>query len=200
MNTMEKPASVHAGNKRFRFLRRFVKDERGSNALEFTMLIFPFTLMMFAVIESGISFAAQQIMSNAADDVARGLRVNTLIPSIRPDGSTPTPPEIAAKVKEMICDEISVLVTAGCPGLAIDLRTYAKFEDVPVLLGRKSDGDIELTGFHIVPGGAGDINSIRVAYRWPVIADFMRKYLAELPDGKTLLFSTLTWRNEPYES
>ena len=135
-------------------------------------------------------------MSNAADDVARGLRVNTLLPSIN---ANPTPEQIADKVRDMICDEISVLVTEDCPGLEIDLRTYASFGEVPTILGRGSDGDINTSGWDINPGGGGAINSIRVVYRWPVIADFMRKYLAELPDGKTLLFTTLTWQNERYD-
>lgn len=196
MNMIENPAPEPADKKRFKFLRRFCKDERGSNAIEFVILIFPFTLMMFAVIESGISFAAQQIMSNAADDVARGLRVNTLLPSIN---ANPTPQQIKDKVREMICDEISVLAAANCPELEIDLRTYPTFADVPVTLGRTGSGDINTSGWDITPGGGGDINSIRVVYRWPVITDFMRKYLAELPDGKTLLYSTLTWQNEEYD-
>ena len=121
---------------------------------------------------------------------------DTLLPSIN---ANPTPQQIRDKVRDMICDELSVLATAECPGLAIDLRTYATFSAVPTTLGRLPNGDINTSGWDIVPGVGDDIQSIRVVYRWPVIADFMRKYLAELPDGKTLLFSTLTWRNEPYE-
>ena len=189
MNTNENPASQPAAKKRFRFLRRYCKDERGSNAIEFALLIFPFTLMMFAVIETGVSFAAQQLLSNAADDVARGLRVNTISQA----DATP------AAIRDAICDQISILVATGCPELLIDLREYATFSAVPLTIPRTAGGDVDSAGFQIAPGGGGKKNSIRVFYRWPVMADFMRRYLAELPDGKTLLYTTLTWQNEPYD-
>jgi Flp pilus assembly protein TadG len=190
MNTTEQPVSKSTVKKRFALLRRFGMDERGSNAIEFAILIFPFTLMMFAVIETGVSFAAQQILSNATDDVARGLRVNTITQA----QATP------AAIRDAICDEISILVAAGCPELAIDLREYPSFGAVPLTIPRTGTGDLNTAGFQITPGAGGTINNIRVFYRWTVYADFMRKYLAELPGGKTLLFSTLTWQNEPYES
>jgi Flp pilus assembly protein TadG len=189
MTNTENQASQTVVKKRFKLLRRLGKDERGSNAIEFALLIFPFTLMMFAVIETGISFAAQQIMSNATDDVARGLRVNT----IKQADATP------AAVRDAICDQISVLVATGCPELEIDLRSYANFSAVPLTIPRTPGGDLNTSGFQIAPGGSQSINQMRVFYRWPIMADFMRKYLSELPGGKTLLYATLTWQNESYE-
>ena len=189
MNTIaDKPASQPAIKKRFKFLRRFYKDERGSNAIEFVILIFPFTLMMFAVIETGVSFAAQQIISNATDDVARSLRVNTISQA----NATP------AAIRDAICDQISVLVATGCPDLYIDLREFATFSEVPLTIPRTGTGDLDTSGFQITPGGSGKKNIMRVFYKWPVMGDFMRRSLAELPNGKTLLYATLTWKNEPY--
>jgi Flp pilus assembly protein TadG len=187
MNTMAHPASEPVVKKRYNLLRRFSKDERGSNAIEFVLLIFPFTLMMFAVIETGVSFAAQQLISNAADDVARGLRVDT----IKQADATPT------SIKDAICNQISVLVAANCPELSIDLQTYTSFGVVPITIPRTPGGDLNTASFVIAPGPRGSINQIRVFYKWPIMADFMRKYLSDLPGGKTLLYSTLTWRNEP---
>jgi Flp pilus assembly protein TadG len=189
MNTMENPASQSAGKKRFKFLRRFCKDERGSNAIEFVILIFPFTLLMFAVIETGVSFGGQQLLSNAADDVARSLRTNVVTQA----NATP------AAIRDAVCDQISFLVATGCPGLEIDLRSYANFRDIPLTIPRTASGDLDTSGFQIAPGPGGSRNHIRVFYRWPVMADFMRKHLAELPNGYTLLFTSLTWKNEPFE-
>ena len=177
-----------AENKHVNLLRRFGKDKRGSTAIEFVFLIFPFTLMMFAVIETGLSFAAQQVMSNAADDISRSLRVGDIIPAdVTPAG-----------MKDLLCDKIEIMVSAGCPELQIDLKMYADFSAVPLTIPRTGNGDLDTAGFAVSPGGPLTINQIRVFYRWPVMADFMRRYLAELPGGKTLLYSTLTWRNENY--
>ncbi len=188
MTATQDPISKPAGRRRFKLLRHFGRDERGSNAIEFVLLIFPFTLMMFAVIETGLSFATQQVMSNAADDLSRSLRVGKILQT----DITP------ASVRDAICDEIEIMVATGCPELAIDLKTYASYGAVPLAIPRKPDGDLNTAGFAVTPGGSGTINQIRVFYRWPIMADFMRKYLAELPGGKTLLYSTLTWKNEPY--
>jgi Flp pilus assembly protein TadG len=188
MMNSEDPASQPAGKRRFKLLRRFGKDKRGSTAIEFVLLIFPFTLMMFAVIETGLSFASQQIMSNTTDDVARSLRVN----EIAQIDATP------AAIRDLICSKIEIMVSAGCPGLSVDLRTYNNFSEVPLTIPRTGSGDLDTSGFAIAPGGSGSKNQLRIFYKWPVMTDFMRKYLAGLPDGKTLLYSTLTWQNEDY--
>lgn len=169
-------------------IRRFGADRRGSVAIEFVMLILPFTLLVFAVIETCISFAAQQIMANATDDLSRSLRTG----KIKPADATP------AGIRDAICNEIEVLVSAGCPGLEIDLRAYANFASVPTTIPYTPAGDVDTSGFVIAPGDALTVNSLRVFYRWPIMTDFMRSRLSTLPDGKTLLYSTMTWRNEQY--
>ena len=66
-----------------RCFRRFSHDREGSTAIEFTMLAIPFSMLVFAILESCISFAAQEVMANATDDVARQLRTGQL-----PSGET----------------------------------------------------------------------------------------------------------------
>jgi Flp pilus assembly protein TadG len=188
MNGTENPAPSLVKKRGLRRFRRFARDERGSTAIEFVMLIFPFILMMFAIIETGLSFATQQVMSNATDDLARSLRVG----DIRPEDVT------VAGVHDAICDQISFMVAAGCPGLSIDLKTYATFGAVPLAIPKTVSGDLNIAGFAATPGGTSSRNQIRVFYTWPVYLNFMRKYLAELPGGNTLLYATLTWQNEPY--
>ena len=73
-----------------------------------------------------------------------------------------------------------------------------RFRDVPTEIPYTPAGDINSSGFAITPGGPSTINSLRVFYRWPIMTDFMRGKLSTLPDGKTLLYSTMTWRNEPF--
>jgi Flp pilus assembly protein TadG len=169
-------------------LKRFAKDQRGSTAIEFVLLIFPFTLMMFAVIETGLSFGAQQVMSNATDDVARSFRVGELRPGTASFDD----------IRSLVCNEMSILVSDDCPGLEIDLQTYTDFSTIPLDIPRTGDGDLDTSGFGYNPGASGTVNQIRVFYSWPVYLDFMRKYLAEMPGGNTLLYSTLTWKNEPF--
>lgn len=169
-------------------LKRFVKDRRGSTAVEFVLLAGPFLALVFAIIESSVSFAAHQVTANAVEDLARDLRTNTM----KQADATP------ANVRNYICDKINILVANGCPELYIDLKTYAKYGDVPVTIPL-AGGDLNTSGFAIAPGGAKTINQLRVFYKWPYYTDFISAKLAELPGGKTLIYATSTWENEPYQ-
>ncbi len=168
-----------------RFLKRFIKDKRGSVAIEFSMLALPFSALVLAILESGLSFTAHQVMANAAEDLARDLRTGVL----KKADATP------AAVRARICNDMKVLVSASCPGLYIDLKSYATYGAVPTTIPYAA-GDLNISGFTIAPGDPDTINQIRVFYKWPIYTNFIAKKLADLPDGKTLLFSTLTWRNE----
>lgn len=167
-------------------LKRFAKDRRGSTAVEFTLLAIPFLALVFAVIESSVSFGAHQVTANAVEDLARDLRTGELAQA----AATP------AAVRNYICDRIDILVPAGCPDLYIDLKTYTQYKDVPLTIPM-AGGDLDPSGFTIAPGGSDEINQLRVFYKWKYYTDFIGSRLAPLPGNKTLIFATTTWKNEP---
>jgi Flp pilus assembly protein TadG len=169
-------------------LRGLRRDRRGATAIEFGMLALPFALLSFAILETTVSFTAQQVISNATDTLARQIRTGQLTI----DNTT------AAEFRDKICDEISLIVGTGCPQLEYDLQHYTKFSDVPKTIPLGVDGDIDATGFKYDPGSDGTINNLRIFYRWPVMTNVMEPSMANLPNGKRLLFSTATWQNEPF--
>ncbi|MCB1418124.1 MAG: pilus assembly protein [Notoacmeibacter sp.] len=171
-------------------IRRFLGNRKGSTAIEFTALAIPFSFLVFAILESSISFAGQQIMANAGDTIARQLRTGQL----RPADIT------EVKLKQLVCDKLSIIVASDCPGLEVDLRQFNTFDAASkVRIKLTSDKDIDTSDFDVKPGGSLTINMLRVFYRWPVMTDLMRSSMSNLKDGKTLLFSTITWRNEPFD-
>ena len=97
--------------------RRFGRDREGSTAIEFTLLAIPFSLLVFAILESCISFAAQEVLANATDDVARQLRTGQL----RAADVTET------SLKKLICDRLEIVVAKGCPDLFVDLQEFPTF-------------------------------------------------------------------------
>lgn len=191
MDTKTLPAREDATQRSRRGLAaRFLKNGSGSVAIEFTALAIPFSLLIFAILESCISFAGQQVLANAADDIARQLRTGQI--------KAATLSEQA--LRDLICDELDIIVASGCPGLEVDLRQFATFEDAAkVRVKLTSDKDIDTTGFDVDPGPSMSKNMLRVFYRWPVMTDFMRKSMSNLKDGKTLHFATVTWQNEPFD-
>lgn len=170
--------------------RRFLGNDRGSTAVEFAVLAIPFSLLIFAILESCVSFAGQQVLANATDNVARQLRTG----QVRSTDLT------EAKLKNMICADLEVMVAKGCPGLIVDLKAYTSFADAAkVRIKLTPGGDIDTTGFGVTPGKSMSKNMLRVFYKWPVMTDFMRKSMSNLADGKTLHFATVTWQNEPFD-
>lgn len=189
--------------RRLGFLARFARDRRGSTAIEFAALAIPFSLLVFAILESCLSFAGQEVLTNATDDIARQLRTGQIrANAVSVDALT-----------QNICARLEILMAKDCKDrLQIDLRKYDSYVEAAGYTYKIANGDIVLMKgasvdpkqFVAEPGENETINMLRVFYRWPVITDFMATYMAGL-DFKgerkaTLHFATNTWRNEPYGS
>jgi Flp pilus assembly protein TadG len=173
-----------------RSLRRFGRNRDGATAIEFTLLAIPFSMLVFAILESCISFAAQEIMTNATDDVARQLRTGQLLKANVNE----------VTLKQAICEKMEFMVAKGCPDMIVDLREFPTFADAAaVKIKITTDKEIDKTGFDVKPGGALTKNMLRVFYPWPVMTDFMSKWMSDLKGGKTLHFASVTWQNEPFD-
>ena len=177
------------------FLTRFVRNRRGSTAIEFAILALPFALLVFAILESCISFAGQEVMANITDDVARQLRTGQLRPA-----------DVAgSKLTTLICSRLQIIVSTDCPQqLLVDLREYPTFADAATATFKIQNGDVVLMQgtnsqtFANTPGLAESKNMLRVFYKWPVMTDLMAKSMANLSGGRTLHFASVTWQNEPF--
>jgi Flp pilus assembly protein TadG len=168
---------------------RFLRDRRGTTAIEFVILAIPFSLLVFAILESCVAFAAQQVLANTADKVARELRTGQYTPATLEPG----------QIQKMICDPIRIIVP-NCTDLHIDLEQYQTFADAAQVRIKYASGDLDTSGFKIDPGGTGTKNMLRVFYEWPIMTPFMSAVMGNpnLPEGRTLLFASVTWQNEPY--
>ncbi|MDQ6435755.1 pilus assembly protein [Mesorhizobium sp. LHD-90] len=179
--------SIRTNSRPGSLLGRFLHDSRGATAIEFAMLAIPFSLMVFAILESCISFGGSQILTNATDDIARQFRTG----QIRTINET--------DLKTMVCDRIKIIVENNCPGLVVDLRKFDTFaEAADVRLKFTADNDLDTAGFKVELGPAQTINMLRVFYKWPVMTDFMSLAMSNLKDGKTLHFAEVVWKNEPF--
>ncbi len=185
------PKSRGVGHRLMRLVCRLRRDRNGSAAIEFTALAIPFSLLIFAILESCIAFAGQELMANATDDIARQLRTGQIKAS-QMNQTT---------LKQMICDRLEIMVSSGCTSrLEVDLKQYATFAAASAVRVKfTSDHDIDTTGFSVTPGPSLSKNMLRVFYRWPVMTDFMRKAMSNIKGNNTLFFATTTWQNEPFD-
>ncbi|MET0575540.1 MAG: TadE/TadG family type IV pilus assembly protein [Mesorhizobium sp.] len=187
------PDDVRAKRWRPRIVLRFWGDQSGSTVVEFSMLLLPFLLLLFAILETCISFAAGQVMANAVDDVSRQIRTG----QIKADGLN------ATNLHNLICGKLEMMVASGCPGLAIDLRTedtFSKLAAIPMPITGTGDARTINAGMTQVQKPMSLQKSmLRVLYPWPIMTNMMQKSLSTLADGKILLLATATWQNEPFD-
>ena len=173
---------------------RFPRDRRGSTALEFAILAIPFALLVFAILESCISFAGQEVMANITDDIARQLRTGQLRAA-----------DVAGNnLRDKICAKLEIIVSQDCPNqLLVDLRQYTTFADAALAGFKIQNNDVVLTqgsttqSFTVAPGPAESRNMLRVFYKWPIMTDLLAQSMG---GNRTLHFASVTWQNEPFGS
>ncbi len=174
-------------------ISRFFSDSSGSTAIEFAVLAVPFAALTFAILETCLSFGGQQVVANATENVARQLRT----------GQIKAADLTEAGLRNLICDQMEVIVAAGCPGLEVDLRsrpTFAELAALPMpLKGTGQEREIDTLDIEFEPGLSMSRNMLRVLYPWPVMTDLMRERMSNLKGHKILLFTTATWQNEPFD-
>lgn len=189
-----------------RFIRRFCRSDDGATAIEFAMLAMPYFLVVFAIIETFTAFMAEQLVSNAVDDMARRLRTGEITYNLnRPTDMT------QSQFRSAFCDRISILITCSAAErtapqkLYIEARSFTDFATIPDVISRGSGSSaFSPASFQFSPGGAGTINVLRAYYRWEVMTDLIRPFLATVkPDGggmprDFLIVATSAFQNEAY--
>ena len=154
-------------------LARFCANRRGTVAIEFALIALPFFLLIFAIIEVSLSFTAQQVMSNATDDIARQLRTGEIT------AATHRAPD---KLKQTVCGRLFMPAPA-VPTCSWTCRLIQPSPTFRKQCRSPPPGTSMSTGFKVTPGGASTINQLRVFYRWPMFTDLM-KHRIESIDGQ----------------
>jgi Flp pilus assembly protein TadG len=167
-----------------KIVRRFRKDEEGATAIEFGMLLMPFMLLLFGIIECSLAFFAGQMLESAVDNVGRKIRTGQLDNSLT-----------QAQFKTEICNETSILFT--CNNLKIDLEVAATFDDLndpptPV------NGVLDNAAYTFTPPCPEQIAMVTVSYDWPSYTNLIAERISDLSSGGILLNAVAVFRTEPY--
>ncbi|MEM6461552.1 MAG: TadE/TadG family type IV pilus assembly protein [Pseudomonadota bacterium] len=178
------------------------RDENGGVAIEFAFLAIPFFLLVFAIIETCLTFGAEQTMNYAVDKLGRELRTGQI--TFATGESTDMTEQ---EFRTALCNEVSVFFNCGDDvdqRLFVDLQSYATFAAIPTTVPLSS-GELDTSGFSFSPGGPSTINMLRAYYIRGIAVDLFRPYLANIkaqgdadPDHY-LIVATTAYRNEAYE-
>ncbi len=165
-----------------RKMRRLVRKEDGSAAVEFGMVAAPFLLMVFAIMETAIVFFAGQALETAVADSARLIMTGQAQSQGFNQGS----------FKNAVCAKVYGLFNCAS-GMYVDVKTYSNFSSVDLSPPRDSSGQFQ-NNMSYTPGGPGDIVVVRLFYQWPIYVSLLQN----MSGNKRLLVATSAFRNEPY--
>lgn len=188
----------------FQLFRRFRRSRDGSAAIEFAILAIPYFLIVFAILETFIAFIAEQVVTSAVDTLGREIRTGNIT-----NDQSKTTYTTEAQFRQLFCDEISFMMRCDAAEVAtpdrlyLDVRSFTSFADIPKIITTAS-GSLDTSSFAFAPGGADSINMVRAYYYWPVTADLVRSYIANIHrPGKTsnsdfLIVETTAFQSENY--
>ncbi|MDH4412617.1 MAG: pilus assembly protein [Rhizobium sp.] len=194
---------------RFRLWRKLARSRDGAAAIEFAILAIPYFLIIFAIIETFVAFAAEQLVTNAVNTLGRQLRTGQITYQM----SRPATDMDVAKFRKAFCAEVSIMIQCSESEIAtpsklyIDARSFPNFAAIPKTIPRVSTAafaDIDPTSFKFTPGGPDTVNMLRAYYRWQVITDLVRPYITTIrpADGSMpsdfLIVATTAFQNEKY--
>lgn len=166
--------------------RRFVRDERGTTAVEFGIVAVPFLALIMAIFETALTFFAGQAFDTAVSNAARLIRTG----QAQEDGLT------ADTFRTKICDQVGSFLK--CSGIYVDVQKYATFSAISLTMPIDTDGNLKKTGYQYAPGNGGDIVVVRAFYEWPVLINWYGTKTANLTNGSHLLSAAAAFRNEPF--
>jgi Flp pilus assembly protein TadG len=170
-----------------RALRRFIRQQDGSAAIEFGLVALPFLALTFAIMETALIFFAGQTLEAATAASARLIMT----------GQAQTAGFSATTFKTAVCNQIFGLFDCA-NGVYIDVKSYANFASVSTTQPI-TNGQLDTSNMAYTPGGPGSIVVVSLYYQWPVYVSLLSNNLQNLTGNKRLLVATSVFRNEPYQ-
>jgi Flp pilus assembly protein TadG len=174
-------------------VRRLLRRDDGSAAIEFGLVIVPFLGLMFAILETALVFFAGQVLETAVADSARLILT----------GQADSAGYNATTFKTQVCNRLLALF--DCTKLQLDVATTTSFSVAnlsrPLVPDPLNPGKmkVDTSSFGYQSSNPGQIVVVRVVYEWPTFVRGLGLNLSDLSDGNRLLMSTAAFRNEPYK-
>lgn len=185
--------------------RGIARDEKGAVAVEFAILAVPFFALIFAILETSMTFFAQQILESALQDATRYIRTG--------QSQTAAPAWNETEFRKAICDgtfglfecssnpdtsrliiNVTPVTTFGAAATQITKPIDDKCTPTSTLA---SDCDWKITQAYD-DGKGSDVVIAQVFYKWPTIINLPWFSLANQAGNNRLLSAVRVFKNEPF--
>jgi Flp pilus assembly protein TadG len=169
-----------------RALRDFAGNRKGNAAVQFAMIGVPFFMMLFAIIETGLVFFAQQALETATQDTARLIMT----------GQAQNAGYSQTQFKTALCGNLASFFDCT-NGIYINVTNSASFGALAPTTPIDGSGNF-VNNFTYSPGGAGAIVLVQTFYMWPLFVTGLGYNIANVNGHYRLLAATAAFRNEPF--
>ena len=179
-------------------LRRFRRHRKGDAVVQFALVAPLFFALLFAIIESGIMFFANQVLETVTQNSAR------LILTGQAQNGNLT----QAQFKSAVCSPNSMAsVLFNCNNLYVNVQSFPSFANVtfpnPIDASGNFTGTMKYDpgGSSSCSGNSGCSNSIVVVtafYGWQLFVTGLGYNISNMAGNQRLLMATAVFRNEPY--
>jgi len=164
------------------------KNRDGTVAIEFALTAIPFFLLVVGLLETSLLYAAATTLEGGTVAASRLIRTGQAQASGDPQTAFET----------LLCEHVDALIP--CEELVYEAivppgNTFDDAEGIPP----QFDGDGNLIPDGFDAGGVSDVVVIRTSYRYQFITPFVAPMFSNNADNSTILMSTVTIRNEPYD-
>lgn len=168
------------------FCKRWKYKEDGTTAIEFSLLVLPFFMLLVGIIEISLMFTSATLLENATSAASRMIRTGQI------QQSSDDPQTL---FRNEICDHTMAFVP--CNDVVFEVQQLSSFSDFGAIAPTfDSDGNLVSSGFDT--GGSSDRVLIRVAYTYEMMTPFIGPLLAG-SDNSILFMSTVVLQTEPYD-
>jgi len=178
---MSSRAASTAAKKLF---RRFGRNRRGSTAVEFALVAPVFFGLLFAILETGIIFFADQYLETLTQDGARVILT----------GQAQNGNYTQAQFQTYICSQVSALF--NCSNIYVNVQSFTSFQTLTASCPISNGTFVNSMQYN--PGGPGSVVIVQLFYQWPQIVTGLGYNITNLNGGYRLLCATAAFRNEPY--
>lgn len=167
-------------------LTHLAKNVRGAAIIEFAFVAAPLIALILAVFQTSITLFTQQTLETAAEKVGRVIMT----------GQASSAKMTATTFKNLVCSKLPSFMP--CSAVMIDVNAFASISSISTSkpnISYDNKGAVS-NKWNFNLGDPGQVVIMRVMYLSPSTYGPLGFTLANQPDGKRLMVSTLVFKNE----
>ncbi len=164
------------------------KNKDGATAIEFALLILPFSLTVFVILEIALIFFVDSALDSSLHKSARSVRVGT--------AQNPGSPWNLAKFKSDLCSHMAYYFDCT-NSLKVSSRVITDISNVSYIDPVDESGSLAVAET-FNPGSSDDYVLIQAFIPWKPILPVYGFVSAQLNDGTYILGAAVLFKNEPF--